>query len=327
MPTKLTAVSLFSGTGGFDWGVQQAGIDIIWANDIDPHAARAYKLLFPNVEFVLGDVANVAHFPPADILIGCYPCTGFSVAARRRWHNQDNRDLKANDNNFLYKEFLRALQDIKPRYLFVENVRGMASAEDGWFLEQQVQGFRDAGYKIKCQPLFAPDFGVPQSRTRVFIVGTLDQKDSLDYAFPKPAYGSGTNKPYLTMEDIIGGMPEWPDGDFFDYPFHGHYLTRNRKRGWHQQSYTIVANAHHVPLHPMGDPMIFVSKDRWRLQGNKNRRFSWKECAALQGIPEAAVPDGTLMDKYRVVGNAVPPALAKALLKPVVDHETGASTV
>ena len=72
---KLTAVSLFSGCGGFDWGVKQCGVRIIWANDIDQHAAAAYKKLFPRVKFFLGDVREVKTFPKADILIGCYPCT------------------------------------------------------------------------------------------------------------------------------------------------------------------------------------------------------------------------------------------------------------
>ena len=71
----------------------------------------------------------------------------------------------------------------------------------------------------------------------------------------------------------------------------------------------------------MGKPMKFVAKDRWILQGNENRRLSWKECAAIQGLPPQTVPSGTLKDKYRVVGNAVPPALGKALLEPVVKYE------
>jgi len=322
MPANLTAVSLFSGTGGFDWGARQAGVDVIWANDIDPHAAKAYRSLFPNVEFILDDICNVPHFPKADILIGCYPCTGFSVAARRRWKNFTERDLKKNDNNFLYKEFLRALKDIKPKYLFVENVRGMASAENGWFLKQQIEGFEEAGYKVKHKSLFAPDFGVAQARTRIFIVGVIDKENMPDYKFPSPEFGPKAQESYRTIKDVIGNLEEWPDGEFYDYPFHGHYLTRNRKRGWNEQSFTIVANAHHVPLHPIGEPMKFVAKDQWTLQGKQNRRLSWKECAALQGLPEAAVPDVPLMDKYRVIGNAVPPAFAKALLKPIINYES-----
>ena len=84
MAGRLIAVSLFSGTGGFDYGASQAGVDVIWANDIDPHAAAAYQRLFPEVEFQAGDVRGIQEFPQADVLIGCYPCTGFSIAARRR---------------------------------------------------------------------------------------------------------------------------------------------------------------------------------------------------------------------------------------------------
>src|SRR5687767_5631634 len=78
---QLTAVSLFSGCGGFDWGAVTAGVKIIWANDCDKYAAAAYKSLFPDVPFHEGDISEVEKFPEADILIGCYPCTGFSEAA------------------------------------------------------------------------------------------------------------------------------------------------------------------------------------------------------------------------------------------------------
>jgi DNA (cytosine-5)-methyltransferase 1 len=323
MASNLTAVSLFSGYGGFDWGAHQAGVNIIWANDKDPHAATAYQALFPDVEFVLGDIRDVKSFPQADILIGCYPCTGFSVAARRRWHDLDERDLKANQHNFLYTEFLRALKDIKPKYLFVENVRGMVSAEDGWFLQQQLLGFQKSGYSVWHEPMFAPDFGIAQSRTRVFIVGIRNGEDIPDYKFPNPTHGPKGQEKYRTMEDVIGGLEEWPENEYYDYPFHGHYLTRNRKRSWKEQSYTIVANAHHVPLHPMGEPMKYISKDNWALQGEKNRRLSWRECAAIQGLPTHIEPGGILTDKYRVVGNSVPPALAAALIKTVVMYERG----
>lgn len=322
MAHKLTAVSLFSGCGGFDWGARLAGINIIWANDIDPHAAAAYQALFPGVEFTLGDVRDINEFPEADILIGCYPCTGFSGAARRRWHDLEERNLKANDGNFLYREFLRALRHVQPKYLFVENVRGMITAEEGWFLAKQLGGFRRHGYKAKWALLNAANFGAAQARKRIFIVGVRQENGALDYNFPSPTHGSQCSQPHVVLRDVIWDMARWPHGEYFDYPFHGHYLTRNRKRGWDELSYTIVANAHHVPLHPMGQPMRFIRKDTWELQGENNRRLSWRECAAIQGLPPEAVPSGNLEDKYRVVGNAVPPVLGKALLEPIVRFES-----
>lgn len=321
MSRKMTAVSLFSGCGGFDWGAAQAGVEIIWANDIDPDAAAAYRSIFPDVEFISDDIANIKKFPQADVLIGCYPCTGFSVAARRRWRNQKGRDLRADDGNFLYKQFLRALAQINPKYLFVENVVGMLTAENGWFLKQQLNGFIKYRYKPVFKLLSASDYGVAQSRKRVFIVGVRDDIKSFEYSFPQPSHGPEGKLPYALLQDVIADMEEWPEGEYFDYKFHGHYLTRNRKRGWDELSYTIVANAHHVPLHPMGKPMKFIEKDTWALQGKKNRRLSWRECTAIQGLPLKAAPSGKLIDKYRIVGNAVPPAFGKALLEPVVRFE------
>ena len=97
MSKPLTAVSLFSGCGGFDWGAAQAGVKIIWANDCDPAAAAAYRSLFPAVKFHEGDIREVEEFPKADVLIGCYPCTGFSEAAKRNTpHSNKERDLREN---------------------------------------------------------------------------------------------------------------------------------------------------------------------------------------------------------------------------------------
>ena len=324
MDKKLTAVSLFSGCGGFDWGVKQAGVKIIWANDIDPNAASAYKRLFPSVDFHFGDIRDHMAFPEADILIGCYPCTGFSEAARRRWRDSRERNLRAIGINFLFKEFLRALSQVRPKYVFVENVEGMATAENGWFFQEQLQGFEKKGYVVKSKLLDASAFGVPQSRRRLFFVGARKDVCSFDYEFPNPTRGPGKRWPFAVLKDAIGNpniWPEWPEGEFFDYKFHGHYLTRNRKRMWDELSYSIVAHCHHVPLHPMGMPMKFIKKDTWALQGKMNRRLSWRECAALQGLPRKAVPSGTLSAKYRVIGNAVPPPLARALIKPIVSFE------
>ncbi|MBK6629194.1 MAG: DNA (cytosine-5-)-methyltransferase [Flavobacteriales bacterium] len=310
----LKAVSLFSGCGGFDLGVSKSGVDIIMANDIDHDAAVAYQSIFPNTQFVEKDVRLIKMFPSADILIGCYPCTGFSGAARRRWKHGEDRDLTQNDKNFLFQEFLRAIDAVKPKLIFIENVRGMLSANDGYFLKQQLDGFRSRGFEnIEPMILNAADYGVAQTRERVFFVGFHKRVGPVSFAEPKATYGKGTPRVHRALQDVIGDLPEWPDGEFHDGPFHGHYLTRNRKRAWSQPSFTIVADGHHVPLHPGGEPMSFVSKDKWRLNGDFNRRLSWRECLRIQGLPERMNAGETLWDKYRVIGNSVPPRLAQRL--------------
>lgn len=304
-------------------GARQAGVDIVWANDFDKSAALAYRSIHPDVEFIHQDIREIKKFPDADILIGCYPCTGFSLAARRRWKTKKDRDLKKIQGNFLYMEFLRVLNQIKPKYFFVENVRGMLTADKGWFFNAQIEGFRGCGYHVEYRILKAQDYGVAQSRERVFIVGLRDHiSSSFKYEFKKPTHGFNDNQPFKALEDVIGKMPEWPEGEFYSGKFHGHYLTRNRKRSWDELSYTIVANHSHVPLHPMGEPMMFVKKDTWKLQGDLNRRLSWKECAIIQGFPEnISLNIESLSGRYKVIGNAVPPPFGKILLEPIVEYE------
>lgn len=320
---KLTAVSLFSGCGGFDWGAKQAGVKIIWANDRDPNAAAAYRLLFPDVEFHEGDIRQISNFPKADILIGCYPCTGFSEAAKRRAADmKKRRDLKENDGNFLYREFLRALRQVQPRFLFVENVRGMLSASNGWFLERQIRNFRRHGFRMKMEMLMAGDFGVPQERYRVFLVGVHRSVGDFEYEFPDATHGPGRGQPWRKLRHALGELASNADDDYCRKEFHGHYLTRNRKRGIEELSYTIVAHASHVPLHPAGQAMVHTGKDKYELRGAINRRLSWRECAAIQKLPNQINVPGSLKAKYRVVGNAVPPPVARALLKPVVVYSS-----
>ncbi len=328
MATTLTALSLFSGCGGFDWGAKQAGIDIVWANDINAHAAAAYRGIMPDVEFILGDIRDISNFPRADILIGCYPCTGYSVAARRRTpHRLSPRDLKTNDTNFLYWHFLRVLQQVKPRFAFIENVGGMTNAIDGYFLEEQLFHFRRLRYEAVYTRLDARDFGAAQSRERIFIALTHYDMKPYRYRFPNPTHGPQAARPYRVLRDVIDGMEDWPAGEYSVKDFHGHYLTRNRKRSWDEQSYAIVAHADHIPLHPMGEPMRNIGKDAWELQGDLNRRLSWRECVAIQELPSALEPTGTLRNKYQVVGNAVPPVFGQALLTPLVQNQPNPAAI
>ncbi len=111
-----TAVSLFSGCGGSDFGAHRAGFDILMANDILPYARDVYVVNLPETDYQLGDVSNIRSFPKADVLLGCYPCQGFSQGGVRD---------PARKINYLYREFDRALRQIKPKAFVVENVSGM----------------------------------------------------------------------------------------------------------------------------------------------------------------------------------------------------------
>lgn len=306
-----TAVSLFSGCGGSDYGLQNAGYSVIFANDVLKYAKDVYMANISDVEYVNKDITQVSSFPSADLLCGCYPCQGFSQGGVR----------KADRNiNFLYREFDRALRLIKPKAFVVENVSGMRRADLKHLLANQLRRFRLAGYRVNWKVLDAKDFGVPQDRLRLFIVGIRSDLGEV-YEFPEPTYGTSA-QPYNTIRTAIGDMPEWPEGEFNAEKFHWYYLSRNRHRGWDEPSKTIVARGRHVPLHPSSPKLIRVHTDKWVFESDAPaRRLSYRECARLQGFPvDMRFPDTAgIAERYKVIGNAVPPPLFEAVVRNIPD--------
>lgn len=304
----MQAVSLFSGCGGSDAGVINAGFEVLMANDILAYARDVYLVNHPATDYVLGNVAKVAHFPTAQLLVGCYPCQGFSQGGVR----DPSRKI-----NTLYLEFARALNQIRPKAFIVENVSGMVRKNFEHLLRDQFKVFTEAGYTVKYQVLNAADYGVAQQRKRIFIVGIRNDL-GVEYNFPEPTHGEGRAQPYTTIRQVIGDLPEWPVGEFYDLDFHWYYLSRNRRQGWEDTSKTIVANPRHMPLHPMSPALKKLEHNVWQFETDAPaRRFSYREAARLQGFAtDFEFPDtefGSLNMRYKVAGNAVPPPLFEAV--------------
>ncbi|MGN7832938.1 DNA cytosine methyltransferase [Pseudoxanthomonas sp. 22568] len=311
-----TVVSLFSGCGGSDAGLIDAGFEVLMANDILSYARDVYLANHPETDFQLKSVVDIRTFPKADLLVGCYPCQGFSQAGAR----DPGRSI-----NFLYREFDRALRQMKPKAFIVENVAGMRRADSLHLFENQLRRFRLAGYKVTAKILDATEYGVCQERARLFFVG-IRSDINLTYEFPAPTHDPHGVSPTLPatplLRDVIGHLPEWPDGEFDQQPFHWYYLSRNRRRGWHEVSKTIVAHSRHVPLHPISPELTRLGTDEWVFSSDAPaRRLSFREGACIQGFPrDMKFPDTYgLSLKYRVVGNAVPPPLFRAVASALPD--------
>jgi DNA (cytosine-5)-methyltransferase 1 len=304
------AVSLFSGCGGSDAGVIKAGFQVVMANDVLPYAKDVYAANHPETDYVLGDVSKISNFPAAELLIGCYPCQGFSQGGVREPSRKINK---------LYLEFGRALKLIAPKAFIVENVSGMVRSNFEHLLKDQIKVFKGAGYAVTAAVLNAADYGVPQDRRRIFIVGT--RKDlAAPYFFPSPTHGPGRRVPHASIRDAISGMPIWPEGEFYDYEFHWYYMSRDRRRGWDEQSKTIVANPRHMPLHPMSPAMEKLEHNVWRFASEEPaRRFSYREAARIQGFSKRMIfptnERSSMNMRYTVVGNAVPPPLFEAVAR------------
>jgi len=302
---KVRTISLFSGCGGSDLALSKAGYKIVWANDISLTACKTYE---DNIGPVIkcGDIADFSEFPTAELMVGCYPCQGFTQGGRR-----DSED----SINYLYQEFDRVLRIVGPKAFVVENVNGMAYGQNQDLLKNQLRRYRLAGYRVQWKVLNANEYGVAQNRRRVFIVGIRSDLDFV-YTFPEPKYGGETGLKPLGQRDVLHGLPPWPDGEFNDEPFHWYYLSRNRRHPWGQPSGCIVGHWRHVPLHPMSPPLKRVHTDKWVFsRDGRARRLAYRECAALQGFPRRfAWKRGTIRERFQMIGNAVPPPLFKAVV-------------
>ncbi len=199
-PDKLKVVSLFSGAGGMDLGFINAGFEIIWANDFFQEAVDSYRKNIGK-HMIHGDITKIKSedIPDgADVIIGGFPCQGFSVANTRR-SMEDKR-------NFLYKEMLRIIKDKKPKFFVAENVKGILSIENGKVFEMIKSDFESLGYDVEPRVLNAAEYGVAQARERVVIIGN---RLGIENPFPTkthylPGFEDKELLPAFTAEQAIG---------------------------------------------------------------------------------------------------------------------------
>ena len=193
---KYSVVGLFSGCGGLDLGFINSGYEVVWANDFFKDAVDTYKNNIGD-HIVLGDITKIpsSEIPNNfDILLGGFPCQGFSIANIKR-------SMK-DERNFLYKEMLRVIKDKRPKYFVAENVKGLLSMQKGKVIEMIVNDFKKLGYDVDYKVLKASDYGVPQNRERVFIVGN---RLGLKNSFPVKTHGKEKNlKPFVSTKSAVG---------------------------------------------------------------------------------------------------------------------------
>jgi DNA (cytosine-5)-methyltransferase 1 len=300
----MKVVSLFSGAGGLDLGFKMAGHSIIWANDLYGDAVETYRMNLGG-HIVCKDIYTVDEneVPDCDIIIGGFPCQGFSVANTKR--NVDD------GRNQLYKQLMRVISAKQPKFFLAENVKGIFSLAKGKVLKMILSDFTSMGYKVQAKVLNAADYGVPQLRQRVFIVGV---RSDIDYQFDYPV---PTNN-----SDGSGGLPRWvgvgdalsvlPDPDEPNtVPNHGYSKYKLRFNGY-------LGHRAVDPLKPA--PTVTARGDD---KGgvvvlhhpNNQRRMSCRELATVQSFPMDFVFFGTRSSIYRQIANAVPPLLAYAVAR------------
>lgn len=295
---EFTAVSLFCGAGGLDMGFDRAGFKTIWANDMDANACKTHQN-WSKATVVCGDISKVdyAAIPVSDVILGGFPCQGFSLSGPRKI--DDSR-------NVLYKHYVKLVRQNKPKAFIGENVKGLLTMGEGKIIDAIVADFAECGYDVYCKLLNAKNFGVPQDRERVIIVGFRQDLNVRDFKLPD------TNGQTMTLREAIGNMPQVKSCDVCDAPYSSRYMSRNRKRGWDDVAYTVPAMAKQVTLWPGSPDMKKLDKDLWAF-GDEGitRRLSWREAAAIQTFPTDLEFSGDLTSIYKQIGNAVPVKLAE----------------
>ena len=305
----MKIVSLFSGIGGFDLGFIRTGHHVVWANDIWKDAVETYKLNIGN-DIEYKDIRDIpsCEIPNCDMIIGGFPCQGFSLANKGR-NEQDDR-------NFLYLEFVRILGDKQPAFFIAENVKGILSLGKGRVFEMICKDFEEIGYDVTYSVLNAANYGVPQTRERVLIFGKRKGLQ-ININFPPIPTHQKTNgislfddkHQWVSIGEALKNIP---------HPDETHNLDNHEP-----SKYKLRFNGYlgHRVINPnMPSPTITARGDEKggvvvHHHPNNERRLSARETAVIQSFPIDFKFYGTKTSVYRQVANAVPPKLAEAVAK------------
>lgn len=312
---KVKVVSLFCGCGGSDLGLlggfEYLGkyyptlpFEIIYSLDIDKFAVQTYNANFQH-SAVCDDIKNlnVQELGDFDLLLGGFPCQSFSTVNP----SKDTNDARAN----LYKELVKVLQAKQPKYFIFENVKGLMTLQKGKILQKVLTEFEQAGYEVQYKLLLATNFGIPQRRERVFMVGV--RKDiQKSYTFPTETHAEQPNlyqQPFVKLEEIITNLAiDNPKYYFSKKAVLGMKNAKNNmKRGLYQnlqgQCLTITAHLAKASLNSR-DPVLLVDESQ-----ELYRRFTPREAAGIQSFPDTFQFPVSDIQAYRQIGNAIPPVL------------------
>lgn len=321
-------VSLFSGCGGADQGIigdflfnknyyERLPFELVYATDIDQKALNSHRKNFKCKNVVCKDICetNSDEIPDCDIVVGGFPCQSFSTVNP----NKDPFDDRAN----LYKQMVRVVKDKQPKVFIAENVKGLMTLHKGSIFQRVIKAFEEVGYTAYTKLFNAADYGVPQRRERVIIVGIRnDLNERMEFDFPKETNKNNwiplsvavpklaiEEQKYYFSERAVQGMKN---------------AKNNMKRGLYQDldkpCLTVTSHLAKVSLNSR-DPVLLVNSEK-----ELYRRFTPLEAARIQSFPDEFEFAGSETDAYRQIGNAIPPVMFWHIAKSVEDYLQNSET-
>jgi len=316
---KPRVLSLFSGCGGMDLGFAQEGFEVVWANDFEHWACETYKKNFGE-HIVEGDIADIdfSNTPDCDVITGGFPCQDFSMIWKRGGIETDRGNL--------YRHFVRAVATKLPKVFVAENVKGILTANKGKAIKQIVKDFQKidgAGYRIYINLFNFAEYGVPQLRQRVVIVGI---RNDIPFEFIKPisTHHEGNypttgdalrgvenvlhNNEHMNIHErtkkIISLIP--PGGNFKDIPKDSPYYVKG-----------MISHVYRR-IHPDKPSTTIIAGGgggTWGYHHIEPRPLTNRERARLFGYPDDFIFEGNISQVRRQIGNSVPPPGARAVAK------------
>jgi len=308
MKKRFPTISLFTGCGGLDLGFvgdfeflgkkyPKRNFEIVWANDIDEPSCQTFRHYFRH-DIVCGDITQILnrkqtarlfndHQIPqkTDVVLGGFPCQDFSHAGKRKGFSS-RRGL-------LYQSMVEVVRRTKPSVFVAENVRGLLTMNGGEAIQTIIKDFEKLGYHVVYKLLTAADYGVPQTRERVIIVGTSKNKLP-PFEYPKPILNE---KNWVNLKQAIGDLEKLNEGKVAN-----HYWSKAKKNNG--QGNTIVS------ADKPGPTMRTEHHGNIEYHWNGKRRLSAREAARIQSFPDNFVFYPSTSSAYKQIGNAVPPVMA-----------------
>ena len=341
---KPTVIDLFAGVGGLSLGFEQAGFQVVLANEYDPEIAAAYQKNHQTTKMVVGDITKLdleETFGPlagnVDVIIGGPPCQGFSQKGQRKTIH-DKR-------NFLFQYYVKVVELVRPKYFVMENVPNLLTAEKGYFQKEIAALFHEMGYSLNAGVLNAADYGVPQNRRRAVILG---KRDGAAPELPR------RQDRRVTIWDAIGDLAFLSSGEgreeqpYADLPaseyakslrgdmqvLYNHAATKHSKLALERLAMIppncgkeVLPEEHLTKSIYSGTWSRMIKDDisvtittRFDTPSSGrfthpylNRAITVREAARIQSFPDSFIFIGTKSSQMKQVGNAVPPRLANAI--------------
>ncbi len=318
MKGEYNVASLFAGIGGICLGFKEAGANIAWANEIDPHACMTYRFNFDDAPYLdEGNIyeKSVPESVRIDIVAAGFPCQAFSIAGYRKGFEDDR--------GVLYTQVLRIIKETDPRAVFLENVKNLKSHDNGNTYRVIRESLESEGYEVTETVLNTKDYGdIPQNRERIYVVAFKKHSDGTSamghFSFPDPV------KPVMTIHDIIDTSDKKDDSFYYspDHPYYERldnamvnpdtvyqwrrvYVRENQSNVCPTLTANMGTGGHNVP----------IIRDDFGI-----RKLTPEECLRFQGFPESfSFPDMAKCHKYKQAGNSVSVPVIRRIAEKMIE--------